>query len=86
VFLQHPSLKICNLALNSLPMSIAEQIVVDKKGKAVAVQIPVRQYKKLLAMMEEMEDIRAYRKAKKRKSKWIPAEKVFAALEKKHKK
>ena len=67
-------------------MSITEQIVVDKKGKAVAVQIPVGQYRKLLAMMEELEDIRAYRKAKSRKSKWIPAEKVFADLEKKYKK
>ena len=67
-------------------MSITEQIVVDKKGKAVAVQIPVGQYRKLLAMMEELEDIRAYRKAKSRKSKWIPAEKVFADLVKKSKK
>lgn len=64
-------------------MSITEQLVVDRKGKPLAVQIPVRQYKKIIAMMEELEDIRAYKKAKRHKSKWIPAEKVFAALEKK---
>ena len=50
-------------------MSITEQLVVDNKGKALAVQIPVRQYKKILAMLEELEDIRAYKKAKSRKSK-----------------
>ena len=66
-------------------MSITEQIVVDSKGKVQAVQIPVRQYKKILAMIEELEDIRAYKKAKRQKSKWLPAEKVFATLEKKHK-
>ena len=65
-------------------MSINEQLVVDNKGKTLAVQIPFRQYKKILAMLEELEDIRAYKKAKRRKSKWIPAEKVFAALEKKY--
>jgi hypothetical protein len=65
-------------------MSTTEQLVIDNKGKTLAVQIPVRQYRKMLAMIEELEDIRAYRKAKRRKSNWIPAEKVFAALDKKH--
>ena len=65
-------------------MSITEQLVVDNKGKALAVQIPVRQYKKILAMLEELEDIRAYKKAKSRKSKQVPADKVFAVLEKKY--
>jgi predicted transcriptional regulator len=64
-------------------MSITEQIVLNKKGKAIAVQIPVAQYKKLMAMMEELDDIRAYKKVKKQKSKWVPAEKVFEELEKK---
>ena len=40
-------------------MSIDEQILVDKKGKTVAVQIPINQNKK---MLEIMEDIRAYKK------------------------
>lgn len=36
-------------------MSITEQIVTDKKGKPFAVQIPMNQYKKLVALAEEME-------------------------------
>jgi hypothetical protein len=59
-------------------MSIDEQIVVDNKGKTIAVQIPINQYKKMLEIIEEMEDIKAYKKAKKNKSEWIPFEKAFA--------
>lgn len=62
-------------------MSIDEQIVVDNKGKTIAVQIPVNQYKKMLEVIEEMEDIKAYKKAKKNKSEWIPFEKAFATVE-----
>jgi len=35
-------------------MSITEQVVLNKKGKPVAVQIPMYQYKKLLVLAEEM--------------------------------
>lgn len=53
-------------------MSIREQMVLDKKGKTVAVQIPVTQYKKLLELSEEMEDIKAYDRAMKRRHQFIP--------------
>lgn len=53
-------------------MSIDEQILMDNKGNPVAVQIPINQYKKMLEIMEEMEDIKAYKKARKTKSEWIP--------------
>ena len=62
-------------------MSIDEQILVDNKGKTVAVQIPISQYKKMLEIIEEMEDIKAYKKAKKQKSDWVPFEKSFATIE-----
>lgn len=58
-------------------MSITEQVVTDKKGNAIAVQIPVGQYKKILDLLEELDDIKAYKKAKKAKSEWIPFEKAF---------
>ncbi|HMJ47016.1 MAG TPA: hypothetical protein VK498_06775 [Ferruginibacter sp.] len=45
-------------------MSITEQLIKDKKGKPVAVKISMSQYKKLLDLAEEMEDIRAYDKSK----------------------
>lgn len=63
-------------------MSITEQIVTDKKGKPVAVQIPVEQYKKLLELAEEMEDIRAFDKAMKRKHKFIPLKQAVSELKK----
>jgi hypothetical protein len=53
-------------------MSIKEQTVLDKNGKPVAVQIPLNQYKKLLELAEEMEEIKAYDRAIKRKHKFIP--------------
>lgn len=51
-------------------MSVAEQIITNKNGKALAVQIPITRYKKLLQLAEEMEDIKAYDKAMKRKHKF----------------
>lgn len=53
-------------------MSITEQVILNKKGKAVAIQIPMNQYKKLLELAEEMEDIKAYDKAMKGKLDFIP--------------
>jgi hypothetical protein len=67
-------------------MSITEQIVTDKKGKAVAVQIPVNQYKKLLELAEEMENIKAYDKAVKRKHDFIPFNTAVKELKAKRKK
>lgn len=67
-------------------MSITEQIVIDKKGKPFAVQIPMNQYKKLVALAEEMEDIKAYEKAMKRKPDFIPFAEAVKELKVKRKK
>ena len=67
-------------------MSITEQIVKNKNGKAVAVQIPMNQYKKLLELVEEMEDIKAFDKAIKRKHKFIPFAEAIKELKIKRKK
>jgi hypothetical protein len=67
-------------------MSITEQIVTDKKGKPIAVQIPVDQYKKLLELAEEMEEIRAFDKVMKRKQKFMPLDQAVAELKKQRKK
>ncbi len=61
-------------------MTITEQIVTDKKGKAIAVQVPVSQYKKLVELAEEMEDLKAYDKATKRKHAYIPFDKAVNEL------
>ena len=67
-------------------MSITEQIVTDKKGKAIAVQLPVNQYKKLLELAEEMEEIKAYDRAMKRNHKFIPFDQAVKELKGKRKK
>jgi hypothetical protein len=67
-------------------MSITEQIVTDKNGRAVAVQIPMSQYKKLLELAEEMEDIKAYDKAMKRRQDFIPFALAVKELKAKRKK
>ncbi len=67
-------------------MSITEQIITDKKGKAIAVQLPVNQYKKLLELAEEMEEIKAYDRAMKRKHDFIPFDQAVKELKRKRKK
>ena len=67
-------------------MSITEQIITNKRGKAVAVQIPLTQYKKLLELAEEMEDIKAFDRAMKRKKEFIPFEQAIKELKAKRKK
>ena len=67
-------------------MSITEQLVTDKNGKAIAVQLPLNQYKKLLALAEEMEDIKAYDRAMKRKPSFIPFNKAVNELKANRKK
>ena len=67
-------------------MNIAEQIVTDKKGNPVAVQIPISKYKRLMELAEEMEDIKAYDKAKKRKGDFIPFAQAVRELKAQRKK
>ncbi len=67
-------------------MSITEQMVLNKNGNPVAVQIPLVQYNKMLAMVEEMEEIRAYDRAMKRKPKLIPFNQAVKELKAQRKK
>jgi ribosomal protein L16/L10AE len=67
-------------------MSITEQIITDKKGKPIAVQLPVNQYKKLLELAEEMEEIKAYDRAMKRNHAFIPFDQAVNELKAKRKK
>ena len=49
-----------------------EQYVVSGRGKKVGVILPVAEYRKLLADMEELEAIRAYDAAKASRGNAIP--------------
>ena len=58
-----------------------ENYIVDKKGRKIAVQIPINVYEKLIADSEELDDIKEYRKAKKQKSEPIPFDQAFEEIE-----
>ncbi len=58
-----------------------EKFVVDKKGRKIAIQVPINVYKKLVADSEELDEIKEYRKAKARKGNAIPFEQAFREIE-----
>ncbi|PJE46581.1 MAG: hypothetical protein CUR34_08090 [Sediminibacterium sp.] len=41
--------------------------ITDQKGKKISVVLPIKAYKQMLEELEELEDIRAYDKAKAKK-------------------
>lgn len=58
-----------------------ENYIIDKKGRKIAVQVPIKTYKKLVADSEELEEIKEYRKAKAHKGNAIPIEQAFSEIE-----
>jgi hypothetical protein len=58
-----------------------ENFVIDTNGRKIAVQVPIKTYKKLVADSEELEEIKEYRKAKARKGNAIPFEQAFKEIE-----
>ncbi|MEY2828884.1 MAG: hypothetical protein RIQ33_742 [Bacteroidota bacterium] len=60
---------------------IAENFVMDFKGRKIAVQVPIKRYEQLLADSEELEEIKEYRKAKQHSGKAIPFEQAFKEIE-----
>ncbi len=58
-----------------------ESYIIDKKGRRIAVQVPIKTYEKLVADSEELEDIKEYRKAKSHKGNAIPFEQAFREIE-----
>jgi len=62
------------------------QFVTDTKGKNVAVLISLKEYNKILDELDELNCIRAYDKAKAKKSKkFISASSMFRLIEQKRK-
>lgn len=58
-----------------------ENYIIDKNGRRIAVQIPIKRYKKLVADSEELDEIREYRKAKSHKGDPILFEQAFKEIE-----
>jgi hypothetical protein len=58
-----------------------EQYITDTRGRKVSVILPIRDYRKMLEKLEELEDIRAYDEAVSGNEESIPAEQAFAEIE-----
>lgn len=57
------------------------QYIIDAKGKKMGVILPIGQYEKMMEELEELEDIKAYDRAKSRKSEPIPFEQAQNEIE-----
>lgn len=62
------------------------QYVTDTNGTPLYVQVPIKEYEKLLADAEELADIAAYKKAKQKPGKSIPFDEAFGQIEAHHNK
>ena len=57
------------------------QYITDTTGKKMGVILPIRDYEKIMEGLEELEDIKAYDRAKTRKSEPIPFEQALKEIE-----
>lgn len=57
------------------------QYITDDKGKKLSVVLSIKEYKKIMEELEDLEDIRAYDKAMNRKQEFIPLDKAIKELE-----
>jgi hypothetical protein len=55
--------------------------IIDKNGRKIAVQIPIKTYRKLVADSQKLDEIKEYRKAKSNKSDALPFEQAFIEIE-----
>jgi hypothetical protein len=62
------------------------QYVSNQVGSKIAVILPIKEYQALLDKVEELEDIRLFDEAKKRKSEPIRAKEAFEILDRKRQK
>ena len=58
------------------------QFITDDNGKKVAVILPIKDYKKILAELDEYACIKAYDKAKAEKLEFVAADDMFKSIEK----
>ncbi len=57
------------------------QYITDTSGKKMSVILPIRDYEKIMEGLEELEDIKAYDRAKSYKSEPIPFEQAIKELD-----
>jgi hypothetical protein len=56
--------------------------IADNQGNKTAVILPIKEYEKMMADLEEFECIKAFDETQKHKQEFKPAEEVFKAIEK----
>jgi PHD/YefM family antitoxin component YafN of YafNO toxin-antitoxin module len=64
----------------------APQYITDDKGKKLSVVLSIKEYRKIMEELEELEDIRLYDQAKAGKERSMPIDKAFKLIEAKRKK
>ena len=62
------------------------QYITDDKGRKLSVVLSMKEYKKIIEDLEELEDIRQYDEAKTLNEPSIPIDKAFRQIEAKRKK
>jgi hypothetical protein len=67
-------------------LTVNPQYITNSKGKKISVVIPVKEFTSILEELEELEDIKLYDAAKKRKQVFINADVAFKQIETKRKK
>ena len=67
-------------------MTLHPQYVTDKNGRKTSVLLSIDEYNKLMTELDLQDDIILYKKAKDKKSEFIPAEEVFRRIDNKRKK
>lgn len=63
-------------------LTVHPEIVIDRMRKPKAVLLPYAEWSRVLEDMEELEDIRAYDRAKARRDEAIPLEQAVKELRK----
>ena len=63
-------------------LTMHPEIVLDRKQKPKAVLLPYSEWNKVIANMEELEDIRSYDRAKARRDEAVPFEQAVKELKK----
>ena len=65
-------------------MNHSPQYITDNKGNKLSVVLPMKEYKKIVEELEELEDLRLYDEVKKRREESIPFEQYLKERKKKH--
>ncbi len=62
---------------------MGNQYITNAKGKKVGIILPLKNYEKMLEMLEELEDIKAYDEAISLNEETVPAVDAFREIENK---